>query len=108
MAFGLTIKCLQYKCHISVPTFLISYVASELAFYPFFLTLSDSALREMLQLVLASPKLSTVLPWSISMTCQFLFAFSVNYMSLETFSFSHFASKHYFFLRVCSAPFKTL
>ena len=93
MAFGLTIKCVQYKCHISVLAFLIFYyVVSKLAFYPFFLTLSDSALREVLQLVLASPKPFTVLSCPVSVTCQFLFASSVNYMSLETFSFAHFAS----------------
>lgn len=94
MAFGLTVKCVQYKCHISVLAFLMFYyVVLKLAFYPFFfLTLSDSALRETLWLVLASPKPLTVLPWPISVTCQFLFASSVNDMTLETFSFSHFAS----------------
>lgn len=73
MAFGLTIMCVQYKCHISVLVFSIfHYVISKLAFWPFFLTLSDSTLRETLQLLLASLKLFTVLAWSVSVTCQFL------------------------------------
>lgn len=93
MAFALTTKCVQYKCHILVLAFLIFYyVVLKLTFYPFFLTLSDSTSREMLKLILASPELFTFLPWPISVTCQFLFASSVNYMSLETFFFSHFAS----------------
>lgn len=93
MAFALTTKCVQYKCHISALAFLIFYyVVLKLTFYPFFLTFSDSASREILKLVLASSELFTFLAWPISVTCQFLFASSVNYMSLETFFFSHFAS----------------
>ena len=69
MAFGLTVKCVQYKCHISILAFLILYyVILKLAFCPFFLTLSDSALREMLWLVPTSAELLTVLPWPISVT----------------------------------------
>lgn len=110
MAFALTTKCVQCKCHISVLAFLIFYyVVLKLTFYPFFsLTLSDSASREMLKLVLASPELFTFVPWPISVTCQFLFASSVNYMSLETFFFFTLCIKHYFFLHISSAPFKTV
>lgn len=36
MAFALTTKCVQYKCHISVLAFLIFYgVVLKLTFYPF-------------------------------------------------------------------------
>lgn len=78
--------------HFNTSLFNILLHCLEISFLPFFLTLSDSVLREMLQQLLASPKLFTVLPWPISMTRQFLLASSVNDMSLEAFSFSHFAS----------------
>lgn len=93
MAFALTTKCVQYKCHITVLDFLIFYyVVLKLTFYPFFLHPFKFCFKRMQKLVLASPELFTLLPWPISVTCQFLFASSVNYMSLETFFFSHFAS----------------
>lgn len=109
MAFGLTVKCVQYKCHISVLAFFIFYyVVSKLAFYPFF---SDpfrfcpernAAACSCFSKTIYSSVLAYLCDLSI-LVCLLCKLYEPGDLFLFTLCI-----KHYFFLHVYSAPFKTL
>lgn len=108
MAFALTVKCVQYKCHISVLAFLVLYcIVSKWAFHVFFLwPFQTQPWEKCCSLFLPSPNLVPALACVCDLSVLVYFLCKLD-EPRDLFLFTLHLQR-YFFLHVYSAPFETL